>query len=253
MINVHNTPSVNSGNSNFDSFDIYNIAMQYTDNTIAPNNLNSSVNTNNTNITTPNTLNNVNTTSNTLNNAINKKSNSVISYNNNDIINSNLMLNEGTINSPGSIPQNINDRANICGFETVGTDNNASDIYKSVHMEEGIIKSKDYASINGGTNGTANMNSVFVLFNKIYDIFISPSSLYCVNLSGKIVKNIKNNMKFLSSHVSLAYESSQSIVEYDEIYDIILDEAYTEVLNDIYFNSYVKYLNSKNNKKRNKK
>ena len=90
---------------------------------------------------------------------------------------------------------------------------------------------------------------------KFRNNFIGSKALYEINIQNSIVTTIITKLKIVPGDLS------KSMEEKVEIYYVIFDEAYKEVISNIYLNSYSNYVHQKNkeqkhkeeNKKENKK
>ena len=75
---------------------------------------------------------------------------------------------------------------------------------------------------------------------KFRNHFIGSKALYEINIQNSIVTRIINKLKIVPGDLS------KSMDEKIEIYYVIFDEAYKEVINNIYLNSYSNYVHQKN-------
>jgi len=85
---------------------------------------------------------------------------------------------------------------------------------------------------------------IILIASKIYDIFISGDSVYSVNITNKTFKSVSNKINSLAGS---ALKSHQSIKEFYNDNDVenIFDDAYEEVIRNIFYNSYVKFMSIK--------
>jgi len=76
--------------------------------------------------------------------------------------------------------------------------------------------------------------------------FIGSKALYEINIQNSIVTTIISKLKIVPGDLS------KSMEEKIEIYYVIFDEAYREVINNIYLNSYSNYVHQKNKEQKRK-
>jgi len=74
---------------------------------------------------------------------------------------------------------------------------------------------------------------------KFRDNFIGSKALYEINIQNKIVTTIISKLRIVPGDLSKTME------EKIEIYYVIFDDAYKEVINNIYLNSYSNYVHQK--------
>jgi len=75
---------------------------------------------------------------------------------------------------------------------------------------------------------------------KFRDNFIGSRALYEINIQNKIVTTIISKLRIVPGDLSKTMEDKI------EIYYVIFDDAYKEVINNIYLNSYSNYVHQKN-------
>jgi hypothetical protein len=73
---------------------------------------------------------------------------------------------------------------------------------------------------------------------KFYDNFIANNAIYEINIQSTIIKNINEKMKLMDEES----ESDLTMEEKIEEYYVIYDQAYREVIDNIYLNSYSNYV-----------
>lgn len=84
---------------------------------------------------------------------------------------------------------------------------------------------------------------IYTMANELYNKFIKPDSVFELNLSDGIIKNIKKDLAALSE----TFESNDLNIQliHDPKSEMLFDTAYKEVLNSILLNIYIPYFTTK--------
>jgi len=121
-----------------------------------------------------------------------------------------------------------------------------------------MLKNQEYSDIDdivsNSTSLEPKISDIRALYNtieqeafKFRNHFIGSKALYEINIQNSVVTRIINKLKIVPGDLS------KSMEEKIEIYYVIFDEAYKEVINNIYLNSYSNYVHQKNKKQKEQK
>ncbi|ORX82934.1 hypothetical protein BCR32DRAFT_157435 [Anaeromyces robustus] len=153
--------------------------------------------------------------------------------------NSNTSINKERENS---IPTNIIPKMNRLGAPSL------TNIHKSNFCTSNTSLNNINTNINNSVNSN-NLQEVITVITKIYDIFISTQSPYAINVTGKVIKNLTRKIKVFTKEVENKV-TVQQFFENEENVECIYDDAYNEILHNLFINSYVNYINIKKKDKK---
>jgi len=120
-------------------------------------------------------------------------------------------------------------------------------------------KRKDYINNNNTSNNSSNQihvdkkvvqiyDEIFEKANLIFNFFFTQNSDYELNLPDPVVKKIDSRLKSFNQHYSKMKNNQLFLYEELECEDIF-DEAYEEVIQSLYHNTYSAFVLHKRRQK----
>ncbi|ORX55417.1 hypothetical protein BCR36DRAFT_321519 [Piromyces finnis] len=102
-------------------------------------------------------------------------------------------------------------------------------------------------------NAESTFSEVLQIITKIYEIFISTESLYAVNITSKTMKKLTNEIAELKKTYLLPNISMQPFNSNEKCVNIvenIFNDTYKEVLDNLFYNSYMMFIKFKKDEKK---